>query len=459
VRLWPRLFGAVSGVTALTLGGAFFAVYQANNRAQERQLDDALLHEAREEAAEVASVGGGDELVISAREGPYANDVGPLTKYAVVYDARGKPLAATPSFQGRAPRRSALPPHGLSAPFDARFDGEHLRGVVVEVPSGEGHLLWLAAPRTDLDGDAAFLARAMLGVFALALCWSVLLVYGLVRRFVAVNQSVARVIERVAAGDLSARVPEDPHEDELGALGRDVNQVVERLSSLLAAQRLFIAYAAHELRSPLTSLYGELAHALRRERDAESYRHAISEALESAVSLKQLAEDLLTFARSAESLAEPREPVSLDAAVERARRWLAAQISLRRVELRIVGPLGEAQGRAADVERLLRNLLENAVLHAPEGGAVTVSAEPGLDLTLRIHNHGSPLADAELERMFEPFVRGADSAARGIPGSGLGLAIARQLARAHGGSVWLEPGRDSGVCALVRLPRPPASPR
>jgi two-component system heavy metal sensor histidine kinase CusS len=101
------MLGAVMALTLLTLGGAFTAIAFSVNRAQERQLDQALLAEAREEAAEIASVGG-RRLTISDRPGPAANDVGPLTKYGAIYSDDGAVIAATPTWRS-PPRAAALP--------------------------------------------------------------------------------------------------------------------------------------------------------------------------------------------------------------------------------------------------------------------------------------------------------------------------------------------------------------
>src|SRR6185295_9680135 len=98
-------------------------------------------------------------------------------------------------------------------------------------------------------------------------------------------------------------------------LARDVDDMVGRLAELLSAQRVFIAHAAHELRSPLTALYGELALALRRSRDADAYRDAIRSALESTKELTGLAEDLLAVARLGAAPPPVTEPVDVRDAI------------------------------------------------------------------------------------------------------------------------------------------------
>ena len=181
-----------------------------------------------------------------------------------------------------------------------------MRGVLTDVPGAAGLKLLFAASRADLDGDATFLQRAMELVFAVAVAWTVGVATWIVRRLTRNQRRIAEVVRRVAAGDLSARVgaaragaaaaAQAAAGDEV-RLVMDVDDMIDRLAGLLSAQRVFIAHAAHELRSPLTALYGELALALRRSRDADEYRAAIREALDSTRQLKGLAEDLLAVAR------------------------------------------------------------------------------------------------------------------------------------------------------------------
>jgi two-component system OmpR family sensor kinase len=451
MKLRSRLSATVAALSLATLGGSFFAVYRANNRVQERQLDDALVREAREEASEAAS-SGGDDLMISARPGPQANDVGPLTKYAAIYRADGRVLTATESFGATTPPLSRLPTRELAQPFDLWHRKEHLRAVLMPIPGALHTRLLLAAPRSDLDGDEAFLGRAMLVVFAFAFAWVVFVSTWVVRYFTRGHEAIAQAARKVAGGDLDARVPLPAHDDEVAQLARDVNQMIARLSALLSTHRVFIAHAAHELRSPLTALYGELSHALRKSRDAEAYHAAIEEALDATKRLMALAEDLLALARLADAEHEPVERVELGELVQRAARTMAPEARAREVAIEVDGRAGFVRGRALDLERLLRNLLENALRHAPRGTPVRVTLETGREQRVRVLNQGGPIPGEDRERIFEPFVRGAYANVDGHPGSGLGLAIARQIAVGHGGQLVLAEADGQAVEFVLSLP-------
>jgi len=451
MSLRTRFVGAVSVMTMVTLGGAFAAISVAVNAFQERQLDEALRAEAAEEAREASALGG-DELAISDRPGPAANDVGPLTKYGAIFAPDGRVLAATPTFYDEPPLLESLGEGGRRC-FDLWFRREHLRGVLVPIPGHPGTRLLLAAPRADLDGDSSFLARVMFIVFFVAVGWTALLATWIVRRLTREHAAITLVARRVTAGDLSARVAPSTGDAEIAQLGRDINEMIERLDVLVSSQQQFIAQAAHELRSPLTTLYGELSHALRKGRDAEAYRRAIEEALGAARRLKLMTEDLLALARLGADVRDLPERMSVLERVRAAAEGVTWEAQERSTQLSIRGVDARISGHPRNIERLLRNLIENAVRHSPVGGTVEVVVERRGDaIEVAVSDEGPGIPEADRERIFEPFYRGVRERAEDMPGAGLGLTIARQIARSHEGEVRIDGARAKGSRFIVRLP-------
>lgn len=446
-----RLVLAVTLVAAATLGGAFAAVAAAINRAQERQLDDALRREAKEEAGEIAALGE-TKLAISSRPGPTATDVGPLTKYAVIYGDNEAVLAMTDTFRGRPPPYGDLrrPPWRC---FNLWFENEHLRGVFAPLPSPKGAVLLLAAPRLDLDADEAFLSRAMLRVWLVAIVWAALMAGWVVHYLTRGQRAVTAVVRRVAAGDLNARIGKAPADRETAQLMRDVDDMVERLDKLVQSQRRFIANAAHEMRSPLTTVLGELSLALRRPRDAEGYRAAIAEALASTRHLKALTEDLLTLSRLEGAPAGGGELLSPAEIADQSVREVEGAAQERGVEIVVQGSGPAVRGLQADLVRMVRNLLENAVRHSPPAGLVTVKlGEEEEGLTITVADEGPGVPAEERDRVFDAFYRGPWDRAKSLPGAGLGLTIAREIARAHGGDLTLRADAPTGAAFTIRLP-------
>ncbi|WP_394836074.1 HAMP domain-containing histidine kinase [Pendulispora rubella] len=438
----------LAAVTALALGGAFAAVLVAFNGLQQRQLDASLLAVARTEAVEVQQ----HALRFSDRPGPAANDIGPLTKFGIIYQDSGTVVAATYPFE-RSPPHLADIRHPNAKPFDFLFEREHMRGVFMPIPQQANAFLFLATSREDFEGDKAYLFRAMLAAVVVAVGWASLIAYWMSGRLTRDHRNIAAVARSVAGGDLTARSDVRSPDPEIVQLGSDMNNMVERLGELVSSQQRFIAHAAHELRSPLTALYGELQQALRKDREAVAYRQAIQQALEATRRLKLLANDLLTLARTRQDAGEGPEAIALERMVEDARKLVADLATSRAVSLDIHLAKATVSHRHGDVTRLFRNLLENAIMHSPSGGVVRVECEHhGSMLHTWIVDQGPGIDEVDRERIFEPFFR-APHAVKTRDGSGLGLGIAREIARAHGGDVQLDTTSSlPGARFLVVLP-------
>ena len=436
MRFRTRLIVAITATTIVTLGGAFAAVSAAVNHTQERQLDKALLAEATEEAFEASQLGGA-RLAISDRPGPYANDVGPLTKFGAIYAAGGEVLASTPTF---GPSSCRVPPRGqtvheLHSPFDLWCGEEHLRAVLVPIPDRTNDVLMLAAPRTDLDGDSAYLARAIVIALIVSLAWSLHVSIWLVRKLTRDHREIADVARRVAAGDLTARVRTQTVDSEMAQLASDIDTMIEHLAALMAAQERFVANAAHELQTPITALYTDLQQALRKPRDKEGYRASIQMALEDTQRIKRLVHELLSFFKASHQR-RPHTPVQTRDLVDGALRSVTRLAEERNVELTVQDDGSTLVGHRDDLERMLRNLFENAVRYSPVGGHVSVQVT-STDGSVRIsvEDDGPGVSDEEQAR--------------------LGLAIAREIASAHRGDVHRSTKpRERGAEFVVLLPLP-----
>lgn len=282
------------------------------------------------------------------------------------------------------------------------------------------------------------LAWAAVIAVGAAFLWSVVVTSWVVDGLTREHGKIAAAVRRFASGDRSARVGLRSRDPEIGRLARDVDAMMEDLERAIDAERRFAANAAHELRSPLTALSGELELALRRPRGAEEYREAIENAFEAATDLRSLAEDLLDLAKAGARAREPEREVDLSAVVDRA----ACEDGRTTVS---VTPGLFVSGRAVELERVVRNLVDNARAHAKE--RVTVRAEREGDLAkLVVSDDGDGVPEGLRSRIFEPFER-----APGSSGTGLGLAICREITTAHAGTIALL-GSDVGATFVVTLP-------
>jgi two-component system heavy metal sensor histidine kinase CusS len=410
-------------------------------------------------------VRGGRTLTLGLREQDEGDDGvvedETFAKYGVIYGPDAVPLAWTANLQGQVPPLASFHTP-KSTCFDFRIGAEQARGILVDVPRHPGSTLLIGASRADLDREISFLGRALFTAFAAVVVFTALFAAQIVRKFTHGYEAIAAVTRRVADGDLSARVDTAVGSAELGRLQIDINRMCTQLDSLFSSQRRFVAHAAHELRSPLTRLYGELSLALRRTRTAEEYRFTIEQALDATRRLKLLAEDLLELARLDAHTDEPWRDVAVAEAMESAAQSIAEDLRDKDVALDFRVPPVTVRTRRTDLERMLRNLLENAVRHSPPGEKVSVSASTSSSaIVILVADAGPGVPPADRPRVFEPFWRGADQRASGAPGSGLGLAIARQIARAHGGDIELEESPSGGALFRVTLPqsRAPSGPK
>lgn len=464
MTLHARLVTAVTVLSIVLLGVALSVVWFSVGAAQREQPDANLRAAAIEEAHEVA-VRGGRTLTLGLREDDDDEDAAredpTFAKYAVIYGPDGVPLAWTANLQGQVPPLSSFHTP-KSTFFDFPIGAEQARGILVDVPRHPGSKLLIGASRADIDREISFLGRALLTAFAAVVVFTALFAAQIVRRFTHGYEAIAAVTRRVADGDLTARLDTIFGSAELARLQIDINRMCTQLDSLFSSQRRFVAHAAHELRSPLTRLYGELSLALRRTRTPEEYRFTIEQALDATRRLKLLAEDLLELARLDAHTDEPWRDVSLAEVMDSAEQSIASDLRSKQIALDLRVPAVNVRSRRTDLERMLRNLLENAVRHSPPGDKVTVSASTSSSsVVILVADSGPGVAFADRPRVFEPFWRGTDQQASGAPGAGLGLAIARQIARAHGGDIELEESPSGGALFRITLPqsRPPPGPK
>ena len=246
-----------------------------------------------------------------------------------------------------------------------------------------------------------------------------------------------RAARRVADGDLEARATEEGSTEQR-SLAQSFNEMTERLTALVSAQRRFVADASHQLRTPLTGLKLRLEALGDGSSDARAATAEVDR-------LAQIVEELLTLSRAGEA---PATAVAcdLEAAARSAATRFAAAARQRGVVVRIVPSTGPACGSCVphELDRALDALVENAIAYASEGGEVEIAALPGL-LEVRDRGPGPPAGEEEL--LFERFRRGAAGS-----GTGLGLPIARALARGWGGDATLRARPGGGAIAALVVP-------
>jgi signal transduction histidine kinase len=300
-----------------------------------------------------------------------------------------------------------------------------------------------------VSGHDAFFA-VLAAVYATALtAWAVRL---LGRRALDDVDAVRATLGAVGEGRRDVRTGVRGR-DEIARLAGDVDAMVARLDDEERARRSLIAAVSHDLRTPITALR-LLADAIDDEvADAETRREYAARIGTHVRALGALIDDLFELTRlESGDLTWTMERVRVDALLHETIEAMrpAAEAQDVRVTAELGGSIVAAHGNPEKLQRVLFNLIQNAIRHTPPDGSVTVRAETvGGGIEIEVADTGSGIDGEHRARVFEPFYRADGSRSDG--GAGLGLAVSRAIVEAHGGTIWLE---EAPVGARVRFRLP-----
>jgi signal transduction histidine kinase len=296
----------------------------------------------------------------------------------------------------------------------------------------------------------SLIALAIMAAASMALGW---LIAGRVLRPLRTITTAARDI---SATNLHERLALEGPNDELKELGDTFDGLLARLDASFQSQRQFVANASHELRTPLARLKTLIQVALSDPNATEESLRATHErVLASEEQLERLIESLLSLASSERSL-DRREALDLRAVTEEALSGRRPEIQRRGLRLNATLEPARTTGNPQLVERLVANLIDNAILHnTATGGRIDLAtATMAEQAVLSIANSGPVIPPEELERLQRPFQRlGADRTSSG-EGHGLGLSIVHAIAEAHGATVSTRARPDGGLEVEVSFPAP-----
>jgi signal transduction histidine kinase len=314
---------------------------------------------------------------------------------------------------------------------------------------GRGDLTAIVGRNIDDEVDARTAVRNALlfGVPALLVIVGAV-IWRIVGRTLRPVEDIREEVERISATELDRRVPDAPGGDEIARLATTMNRMLDRLQRSQDRQRRLVSDASHELRSPVAAIR-QHAEVAGRHPDATRVDELATAVLEETDRLQGLVEDLLVLARLDEGGDMLAGEVDLDDLV------LAEAARLRRVTTIDIDTGGVGAGRvhgsAPALDRMVRNLTENAARFARRRIALGLTQTDGR-VVLWIEDDGPGIALHDRERVFERFVRLDESRGRGTGGAGLGLAIVREVAVSHGGEATLGESLPGGLRVEVRLP-------
>jgi signal transduction histidine kinase len=289
--------------------------------------------------------------------------------------------------------------------------------------------------------------------FLLAVAATVLLAWVITGQVLRPLHDVTATARRLSAESLDERLRLPGPRDEVAELADTFDAMLDRLQAAFQSQRRFVANASHELRTPLAVVRTEVDVTLADPAaDAAELRRMASVIRDATLRAQQLVDGLLVLARTEGGALRAREVADLADLAEAALRIVASEAHSRALQVSKQIAPALTVGDPALLERVVGNLVENAVRHNVDGGWLEVCTElAGALTTLRVASSGEVIAPEAVTALFEPFHRGG-VARTAHDGAGLGLSIVQAVVLAHGGTVHAEPVPGGGLTVTVQLP-------
>jgi signal transduction histidine kinase len=455
--LAQRLATAYLLTTLLVLVGLSLLVYFSTSVYLERRLETELSSQADFYAAYAASLVS-DERPLSSLAPTMASLFAPQADLTVRFfgASNGALLAATQDI-GSEPSRVALQALRYRSPTVFTPSSRDLpnrryaaRQIVADAGLQDETIVGVVEVSRSITPAEAFLSTLrtiLIGAVVAAVLVSWLVSVLLARRLSDPIRAMERATRRIAAGDLDVRVGGESDEkrlaDEVGRLAQSIDHMAARLKHLESARARFIGEISHDLRTPLTAIKGLLVNLV--DAAEQDERPSLEIAERETDRLIRLVNQLLDFSRWQDGrLSLDRCPIDVGQVARDAVSLYMGRAHHRNVALNAEVPT-DLPTVSADPDRLQRvilNLLDNAIRFTPGAGRVTLTVKRcDGEIEVCVRDTGRGMSEEEQSRVFEPYYRGAGG------GVGLGLAIARAIVEAHAGRMGVEsvPGEGSQV--------------
>jgi signal transduction histidine kinase len=371
----------------------------------------------------------------------------PDGEFVQVLDADGNTVIASANVSGRPPLVQIFPDQTRIIET-VPFEDEPFLVVATSVTGGPGTVIVGRSLESQVEARAAVIALLAVAMPILLLIVGAV-TWWMVGRALAPVDSIRAEVEAISSSQLHRRVPDPPGSDEIARLATTMNRMLARLEEGHLRQRRFVSDASHELRSPVASIrqHAEVALSHPETTDTDELARAV---LEEGIRLQGIVDDLLLLSSIDEGTLQIRsDPVDLDDVVFEEAARLRDSTDLR-IDSESVSAARVA-GDRQKLQRLVRNLVENAARHARATVALSLR-ETDEEAILTVEDDGEGVASQDRERIFERFVRLDQARDRDGGGSGIGLAIVREVAALHGGTVAVSDGDLGGARFEVRLP-------
>ncbi len=390
-----------------------------------------------------------DDLAVDETSATIAT-VAPDEEFVQVLGPGGEMVAASANMSDQPP--IALEPGEERTIGSVPFEDGPFLAVARSVSGPRGPLTVIVGHSLEpvTEARSAVAGLLLVGVPLLLLVVGAV-TWHMVGRALAPVEAIRSEVEAISSRELHRRVPDPPGQDEISRLASTMNRMLTRLEEARLRERRFVSDASHELRSPVAAIRQHAEVALGHP-DHTSLEELAEIVLEEDTRLQRIVEDLLLLTRIDEGTLELRaESVDLDDIM------LAEAARLRTSTRLRIDPSGVSAGRVTGdrvrLERLIRNLTDNAARHAASEIRLGLSEDDGR-VVIEVSDDGPGVPPSMRETVFERFTRLDDARDRQHGGAGLGLAIVAEIAAAHGGSASVNDAPSGGARFVVTLPAP-----
>lgn len=314
------------------------------------------------------------------------------------------------------------------------------------------------AAATDLDG-LKYLEK--LKIILLIVCFISIIAFFIAGwlysgRALKPISDVIENVDKITITSLNLRVPEGNGTDEIGRLAKTFNKMLERLETSFNMQKDFIANASHELRTPLTAINGQLEVLLMKDRSAGEYKTTISSVLDDIKSLTEISNRLLLLARaSAEGPGNYSRNIRVDEILWQTREELMKFNKDYHININLPDSLTDSDNMlVTGDESLLKiafsNIIDNACKYSADRTVEVKLGTSEKNVEIVFEDHGMGIPQDELQRIFEPFYRAANS--KSVAGSGIGLPLVNQIVKNHNGKIRVVSKLNIGTQIYITLP-------
>jgi signal transduction histidine kinase len=268
--------------------------------------------------------------------------------------------------------------------------------------------------------------------------------------------NMVKKVEDISITSLNLRIFEGNGTDEIGRLAQTFNKMLERLETSFGLQKNFIANASHELRTPITSINGQLEVLMMKDRTTEEYKSALGSVLDDIKSLIDLSNRLLLIARtSAEGPANLNKRIRIDEILWQAEEEITKFNNDYRINISIDKSLTDSEqmivlGDDYLLKVAVANLIDNACKYSSDHKVDIKFRHLEEYIEVIFKDRGIGISEQDMKKIFEPFFRGANAVA--FPGSGIGLLLVNQIIKNHKGTLKLSSQLGKGTSVSLKIP-------